>query len=106
MKNRPGYKGDPAAEGAAAARLENMPDSRLRLRKIEKFHVITHPTPVSTLGDICFETDWIGLELQFRGGLKASDIYAVYGNKDDAWTAAARLLSAYQDYQKKIDERG
>ena len=46
------------------------------MAQIEKFWVVTMPARRSTIGDICFETDWLGLENQFRGGLKAEDIRA------------------------------
>ena len=43
-----------------------------RARVVEKV-----PARRSTIGDICFETDWVGLDNQFRGGLKAGDIRAL-----------------------------
>ena len=51
---------------------------------IDKFWVVTMPAKRSTAGDICFETDWQGIENQFRGDLKADDIRAVYDNEDEA----------------------
>jgi len=60
--------------------------------QIEKFWIVTMPTRRSTVGDICFETDWLGLENQFRGGLKADDIRAVYENEDEAKEHAVKLI--------------
>ena len=54
--------------------------------------MVTMPTRHAKAEDICFETDWQGLENQFRGGLKAEDIRAVYDNKDEAKEHAEKLI--------------
>jgi hypothetical protein len=72
--------------------------------KINKLYIVTHPRPYSTMGDIFFETDVKGLELQFLGGLKATEIYGVYVDKDEANVAAAKVMTAYQNYQKQVGE--
>ena len=59
---------------------------------IEKFWIVTIPTRRSTIGDICFETDWQGIENQFRGGLKADEIRAVYDNEGEAKEHAGKLI--------------
>jgi len=60
--------------------------------QIEKFWIVTMPARRLTIGDICFETEWQGLENQFRGGLKASEIRAVYDNEEEAKEHAGKLI--------------
>ena len=72
--------------------------------KINKLYIVTHPRPHSTMGAIFFETDIKGLELQFLGGLKEKEIYGVYVDKDEATVAAAKVMTAFQDYQKQVGE--
>ena len=67
------------------------------MAQIEKFWVVTMPARRSTIGDICFEIDWLGLENQFRGGLKAEDIRAVYDNEDEAKEHAEKLIRWRKD---------
>ena len=62
------------------------------MAQIEKFWIVTMPTRRSTIGDICFETDWLGIEKQFRGNLKPEDIRAVYDNEDEAKEHAEKLI--------------
>ncbi len=62
------------------------------MAQIEKFWVVTMPARRSTIGDICFETDWMGIENQFRGGLKAENIREVYDNEEKAKEHAEKLL--------------
>ena|SRR3990167_1087110 len=61
---------------------------------ITKLWFITKPSGVSTLADICFETDAVGLALQFRGGLEASDIVGMFDNESEAKHYANSLLEA------------
>ena len=67
------------------------------MAQIEKFWIVTMPATRSTVGDICFETDWSGLENQFHGGLKAEDIRAVYDNEDEAKEHAEKLIRWRKD---------
>ena len=64
---------------------------------IERFWVVTMPARRSTIGDICFETNWQGLEKQFRGGLKVEEIRAVYDNEKEAKEHARKLIRWRQD---------
>jgi hypothetical protein len=50
--------------------------------KIERFWIVTMATWNSTVGDVVFERDVAGLELQLRGGLKALEIVALYAGPD------------------------
>ena len=67
------------------------------MAQIERFWILTMPTARSAVGDICFETDWLGLENQFRGGLKAEEIRAVYDNEDEAKEHAEKLIRWRKD---------
>ena len=58
-----------------------------------KFWIVTIPTPRSTLGDICHESDLHGLRLQFLGGLTAQMIYGIYLDETTARHTANRLLA-------------
>jgi hypothetical protein len=64
---------------------------------IEKFWVVTMPAERSTLDDICFEIDWLGLENQFRGGVKSEEIRAVYDIEEEAKENAERLIRWRKD---------
>jgi stage V sporulation protein G len=55
--------------------------------------VVTKPTTGSTLQDICFETDAIGLAKQFKGGLNESEISDTFNNETDAIAHAKFLLN-------------
>lgn len=72
--------------------------------RIEKFWVVTKPGLVSEIGDICFETDAKGLALQFRGGLEAEDIHAIYTGQDEAEKEAKRILAAFKKYDAILKE--
>lgn len=69
--------------------------------KITRFWIVTKPNALSTVEDICFETDMIGLEKQFKGGLKAEDIVATYTEKSPAMEKATFLL-----HRVKIENKG
>lgn len=61
--------------------------------KITHFWIVTKPNSLSTIDDICFETDMIGLEKQFKGGLKSEDIVGMYTKEKEAKENAVFLLS-------------
>lgn len=61
--------------------------------KITHFWIVTKPNSLSTIDDICFETDMIGLEKQFKGGLKAEDIAGTYIEETEAREKAVFLIS-------------
>jgi hypothetical protein len=71
---------------------------------IESFWIVTMPAARSAVGDICFETDWVGLENQFRGGLKAEEIRAVYDNEEEAKQHAAKLIRWRQGEPKPVSQ--
>lgn len=62
--------------------------------QIGQFWIVTEPTKVSTLADICFECDIGELALQFRGGLEISKIVGVFKNGDDAKRFTNNLLKS------------
>ena len=64
---------------------------------IERFWVVTMPAQRSTIGDICFETTWQGLENQFRGGLKVEEIRAVSDDEKEAKEHARKLICWRRD---------
>jgi len=57
-----------------------------------EFWVVTKPTDGSMVCDICFETDFAGLQRQFAGGLEAQDIMGIWLDRYVAEGAAMRLL--------------
>lgn len=59
----------------------------------DHFWVVTVPTKDSVLIDIYFSTTLNGLMLQFRGGLKSSDIVGIYFDKNAAKKEALSLLA-------------
>ena len=61
----------------------------------EKFWVVTKPSPVSTLTDVCFACTFPELMNQVRGGLKEDDIVGIYEDEDDARLAARELLGDF-----------
>ena len=56
------------------------------------FFVVTKPTALSTLADICFECTFQGLKVQFLGGLDPDQIFGVYTYQPEAINAAKALL--------------
>ena len=68
----------------------------MRINLEDKFFVVIDPTPLSTLGDICFETTLRGLELQFRGGLKLDLNPTIFTEKREAELDACGRLLALQ----------
>ena len=69
-----------------------------------KFWVVTRPTPVSTIGDILFETDARGLILQALGGLKPEDVLLTTSDVNEAQTVAADALQKGRAVFQEIDE--
>lgn len=60
--------------------------------KLKTLHIVTFPTPNSTLPDICFSVDYLGLQRQFKGGLEAKEIAGIFSTKQEACKCAKRLL--------------
>lgn len=64
----------------------------------KQMYFVINPTNVSTLADICFVSDFQGLEKQFLGGLKSEDIVGVYDNESEAKEHAEKLLTFHLSY--------
>lgn len=60
--------------------------------KLTSIWIVTKPTRVSTVEDICFNTDAPGLALQFKGGLDPESIHAFYTSEQEAKGAAQWLI--------------
>jgi hypothetical protein len=58
----------------------------------ENFWVVTQPTPVSELNDICFACTFGRLMLQALGGLAAADIVGIFADENEAKKLAEKLL--------------
>lgn len=74
--------------------------------KIDRFYVVTKPTENSELGDVVFAASVANLELQFRGGLKADDIHAVYTMPEEAEAEGSRILAASKKYFAELAKVG
>jgi len=61
----------------------------------ETFWVVTHPSEVSTVCDICFTCTHEGLMRQALGGLKEDEIVGIYADEGEARKAAAELLGGF-----------
>ena len=61
----------------------------------ETFWVITRPTEVSGLADICFSCTFGQLMLQTRGGLEADDIIGIFADEAEAMELAKNLLGEH-----------
>ena len=59
---------------------------------VNKFWVVTKPSPVSELGDICFPCTFEQFMLQTRGGLKEEEIVGIYVEEDEARGVAMKLV--------------
>ena len=60
--------------------------------EIGKFWVVTKPTKESILLDILFESDILGMGMQFKGGLKKDEIIGFYKKGSSAKAVATKLL--------------
>lgn len=61
--------------------------------RLDKIWIVTNPTPKSEIADILFSATMAELELQFRGGLGAKDIVAVFTDECSARALADCLMS-------------
>lgn len=62
--------------------------------EIKNFWLVTKPTRLSVMVDICFETDIQGLAQQVKGGLKAEEIHGMYTDEQEARRIAQGLLDS------------
>jgi len=58
----------------------------------KSFWMVTTPSEHSELLDIMFETDYVGIGLQFLGGLKPHEVVGVYAKKSQAEKVAKKLM--------------
>lgn len=72
--------------------------------RITRFWIVTKPNVLSTIDDICFETDMIGLEKQFKGGLKAEDIFGTYTEESQAKKDSRTLLGLPEEQEDSCYE--
>lgn len=68
--------------------------------EIKEFWVVTKPTVVSQLLDICWKSTPWSINLQFFGGLKANDIIGFWTEEKEAKRIARDLLDS--EWQKKM----
>jgi hypothetical protein len=75
--------------------------------RLDKFWVVTDPTPESTMGDICFEASVAQLALQFKGGLSMDRRPTIFTEKTEAEIEAYGRLVAMRDifYESKLMKR-
>jgi hypothetical protein len=66
----------------------------------EKFWIVVSPSPVSTLGDICFECDFNRFAIQVRGGLDEEKIVAVFADEEPAVELAEKMLRAVEEFRQ------
>lgn len=52
--------------------------------RLDRIWIVTKPTPESEIVDILFSSTMDELELQFRGGLEAKNIVAIYTEEPEA----------------------
>lgn len=66
----------------------------MTIDELGSFWVVTRPTKMSTIVDICFEATTRKLMLQALGGLRPADVLGVYKSEDRARKAARFFLDA------------
>jgi len=78
----------------------------MKIDATTRIWVVTDPTPVSTLPDICFETTLAGLRVQFFGGLNMERRPTLFTTREEAHEDAKnRLLVWKVARQIRIDRR-
>lgn len=63
---------------------------------------VTRPSAVSTVDDICFSCGPREMELQFAGGLRATDIVAMFTDAAEARARARQELRNRDAFLKRI----
>ncbi len=76
-------------------------DEATKTSRIDQFWLVTRPSQVSGMSDICFACDWPRLALQFAGGLRPEDILAAFTDAADATDFAADVLKTRDDLGDK-----
>ena len=70
-----------------------------KVDEVGTFWVVTIPTKESTLEDICFSVDLGSIALQFLGGLKISDIMAIFKKENQAKSFAQEELNHLKSFK-------
>lgn len=70
--------------------------------RLDEFWVVTNPTDVSELGDICFKTDADGFILQVKGGLDRERNPVIFTTAKSAKAYAMALLKARETYDDAL----
>jgi len=70
--------------------------------EVGKFWVVTQPSPHSDIQDIVFQTDIMGMRLQFLGGLHQDEVYGFYKTKTKAMSIGKKLL---QQARRALEEQ-
>jgi len=71
----------------------------------ETFWVVVSPSPVSDLGDVCFECDFHRFALQVWGGLDEDKIVGIFADEAEAKELAEKLLRAIHRPTEEPDIR-
>lgn len=69
---------------------------------LENLWVVVRPSRLAEIGDVCFETDALGLALQFKGGRDPEEIHALYSSRNEAEREAERILTAFKAYDAAL----
>jgi hypothetical protein len=67
----------------------------------KQFWVVTKPTAHSTLGDICFETNFSGLMQMARGGFREENVVAIFKDRKEAEIEALSRMLAFVSSKKR-----
>jgi hypothetical protein len=78
----------PGDLGIMAAREDN----RRAARNQPRMWLVTWPTAVSEMADVCWECDWIELGHAFKGGLEGAEVCDLYHSEQQARNVAQSLL--------------
>lgn len=62
--------------------------------QVGNFWIVTFPSDVSELADICWKIDVLGLIRQVNGGLRMENICGIYWSEAPAKEHAEKLLAA------------
>lgn len=72
---------------------------------MKSFWVVTRPTAVSTLPDICFKSSPREIGFQFLGGLKPGDVVGFYQSERTAKHLAQSMLKHPETVAKYFREK-
>jgi hypothetical protein len=75
----------------------------LEIDDIGNFWVVTYPTDISELIDICFESNVVNMMYQTKGGLNPEEVVGVFKREREAKDFASELL---RDHNKRSSNFG